>query len=373
MSTAPSEQRSSIRSSGLQFKRTTNSAPELHIDWDEVHRTLETVDPSFSDPRFDPLKHALKLLGSITAEREINELREQWIAVDELVDTVVEIHYAGFNQSLQKYSQIIRTFTESREQLATLRRSLELAQARLKPQPESLRDLYRNYLMLGDMVRLLQDVQSAVAVPAHVRELQDSGDWALAVNTLLEGCNKVAREELIGISALKQLRDELSRRRNALVTAITIELEKRTYIDGVGSSAALWTAGPHTPLRTRMRIPTGPNTAPRPTRTLSFTSTEGIVGADQCNRSAAFEVQRPLHRRAATYAAGTPPGIHASLVDDADAFTGHLLESEVSLNTLVSCCAQLGGVPVVLESLRSRMPTKVRNIAQLLLYLLIDL
>lgn len=61
----------------LQFKRTTSMPPELVVDWEEVQATLDALDPQFADPRFDPLKHALRLLGSITAEEELNEVRLQ--------------------------------------------------------------------------------------------------------------------------------------------------------------------------------------------------------------------------------------------------------------------------------------------------------
>jgi hypothetical protein len=65
--------------SKLQFKRrhADNSASiEAEVDWEEVEQTLKEVDPEgvFSDPRFDPLKHALRILGSVSAEKELNEV-----------------------------------------------------------------------------------------------------------------------------------------------------------------------------------------------------------------------------------------------------------------------------------------------------------
>ncbi len=88
---------------------------------------------------------------------------------------MVESHYSGFNKSLQNYSQILRLFSEARAQLSALRRGLELAQARLRPQPTRLKELYRKDLMLADVGRLLEDVQAAVAVPDKVEALQDRG------------------------------------------------------------------------------------------------------------------------------------------------------------------------------------------------------
>ena len=202
------EQQSSSR--GLQFRRNPRSSSAVaisppEVDWEEVEQTLAEVDPEgiFSDPRFDPLKHALGLLGSVTAEKELDEvclpvflslclstniphlstaphpsppntqLREHWLAIDNLVDSAVEAHYSGFNKSLQNYSQILRLFSESRAQLAVLRRGLEQAQVRLQPRPSRLKELYRKDLMLADVRRLLEDAQAAVAVPKNVQRLID--------------------------------------------------------------------------------------------------------------------------------------------------------------------------------------------------------
>lgn len=65
--------------SKLQFKRRhaeNSSSIEAEVDWEEVERTLKEVDPegTFSDPRFDPLKHALRILGSVAAEKDLNEV-----------------------------------------------------------------------------------------------------------------------------------------------------------------------------------------------------------------------------------------------------------------------------------------------------------
>lgn len=59
-------------------------------------------------------------------------------------------------------------------QLDSLRRSLETAHAQLGTQPTALRELYQRDLMLGDVERLLKDVQTVTAVPAKVLGLQDS-------------------------------------------------------------------------------------------------------------------------------------------------------------------------------------------------------
>ena len=67
-----------MESKQLQFKSRHVDDPNQQVDWDEVDRTLKEVDPDgtlFSDPRFDSLKHALRILGSAAAEKELNQVR----------------------------------------------------------------------------------------------------------------------------------------------------------------------------------------------------------------------------------------------------------------------------------------------------------
>jgi hypothetical protein len=86
------------------------------MDWEAFDETLARVDPRFSDPRFDSLKHVLTVLSSNNAEAEVEELREQRAAVEELVEGVVEEYHSGFNKAAHHYSQILRLFAESKLQ-----------------------------------------------------------------------------------------------------------------------------------------------------------------------------------------------------------------------------------------------------------------
>jgi len=283
--------------------------------------------------------------------------------VDELVDTVVEAHHSGFNKSLQNYSEILRMFSESRTQLSALRRALESTQIRLHPKSEALREVYRRHLMLGDMVRLLEDVQSVVGVPDTVRQLADRKEWSLAVSTLLSGCNKAARQELSGVGALQQVRRELAAQRHSLVAAMTAELEVRAYDT---SSAVSGGARHHaSPVKGTVdgHVSTqAPSTVPRRQRPAALISD---VNADATDGAQQFTVARPLHRRAATLGGGLPlPTMSPMKPGAGGAGAGHLLDADVSVVTLVNCIAQLGGVPSVLEAVRARMARKVRPLPQ---------
>ncbi len=315
------------------------------------------------------------------------QLREHWVAIDALVDTAVDTHYSGFNKSLQNYSQILRLFSESMAHLAVLRRTLEAAQIRLHPEPARIKELYRRELMLSDVQRLLEDIQAAVTVPEKVRRLQRQGEWSLAVTTLLDGCNKVAREELLGVGALRTLRDDLSQLRESLLATLTAEIERCVYdshgsfnhrntrgLGGGGGGGGMFNTPPRTILKNSILgdggsiSASGSMTMPRLRRHgssyLESPMNSGVLQPD------ASPMRRPTHRRAATYGAAGTAGFGSfsglGTIRSAGGFImsgdGHFVDSEVSLTTLVSCVAQLGGVQAALRSLRSHMPSKIRAI-----------
>lgn len=62
----------------LQYRRSSvggGDAKPPAVDWELFEETLARVDPCFSDPRFDSLKHVLTVLSSSNAEQEVAEVR----------------------------------------------------------------------------------------------------------------------------------------------------------------------------------------------------------------------------------------------------------------------------------------------------------
>lgn len=65
-------------SGGLQYRKSAPSgaaqAAGSKVDWEAFDETLARVDPCFSDPRFDSLKHVLTVLSSKNPEQEVEEV-----------------------------------------------------------------------------------------------------------------------------------------------------------------------------------------------------------------------------------------------------------------------------------------------------------
>lgn len=58
----------------LQYRK-SSSLKQSVVDWEAFDETLYQVNPAFSDPRFDSLKHVLTVLSSSNAEQEVEQVR----------------------------------------------------------------------------------------------------------------------------------------------------------------------------------------------------------------------------------------------------------------------------------------------------------
>ena len=233
-SSSRSKQAPTFRSkSGHQ--RRPSSVP---VDWGEIEEELASINPDFANPRFDSFRHVLTALGSSRAQLDLQELRSQRDKVEALVDIVVEGYHSGFNRALHSYSRILALFSESRYQLDNLRRSLETAARRLNGHTNNLLHDYRQYHKLSDMLRLLNDVQAATSRALAVSPPTDN--CSLAVSSLLEVCNLLARSELSRVGALNELREDIGLRRSSIQADLLSRIEDWVYDTGTHASSTPW-------------------------------------------------------------------------------------------------------------------------------------
>lgn len=194
----------------------------------------------------------------------------------------------------------------------------------------------------------------------------------MAVSLLLDGCNKLARQELQAVGALRQLAAEMGRRRAALLAGLVSELEGRVYrLEGPGTPLAAGAAGPAgadaaalpaaaagsegRPGVPRLPLPPGAPTTllqrrnssqeaewsaaagnlsarglpPRPpaaalARTASWGREQASPVGDTLSSLASLP-RRPTHRRAQTLGGLMPAASGLTAVD------GHLVEAELPL------------------------------------------
>eukprot|EP00873_Tetraselmis_striata_P042467 jgi/Tetstr1/462731/TSEL_007694.t1 len=201
------------------------------INWQLVDSELSRVSSELSSTSFDSLPHVIDILSQIEPEVRLEELRSQQQGVESLVDDVVRTYHNGFNKALQNYSGILRHFSSAEEEVATLRRALEDSRKRLGAKSRHLQAQWRKNITFSDTIRLLDDIQSIVELPEQIRALEKDKDWTEAIALLLEGCNKLARDELSKVEGLSTLRKDMVELRQSLQDNILQELQRRIYTE----------------------------------------------------------------------------------------------------------------------------------------------
>eukprot|EP00884_Botryococcus_braunii_P010678 jgi/Botrbrau1/19611/Bobra.0035s0088.1 len=361
------------KSGGSGSRNVSQFGTQTRVDWESVDEELASVPPEFKDPRFDSLRHVLNILSAVDAEAALEELKAQHGRIEELVDEVVQAYHNGFNKSIHIYSQILRLFSDSKDQVKSLRTALVTAKRRLGSQSRDLQDQWRRSVMLGDVVRLLTDARAVTDIPARLDALTEAKDWLAAVVLLLEGCAKLARQELAKVGALREVRRQMAEHRTALQQNIILEIEARMY--DIGQAASQSSEGPERsphglqpfgPHHSRHKSVAegvgailegagGAEQTPNLTRRKRGQSLKFTRGADSAGHgSQVFGRQTPqeraLHRRGKSLA----PGDKAQ----GQAKTG----KQEPVTSLVTCIAMIGGVAEAQQTLRRRMPSQIRNV-----------
>lgn len=205
--------------------------------WEQVDAEVEGLDGDYLDPKFYPLKHVVNIVSSPNPQSLVIQLREQQARLDALVDEVVQRHHGGFARSIQNYSQILQLFEEAKEQLDSLKTSLTDASRQLSAQSRHLTLHWRKTQVLGSCVKLLDEVQCVVDVPATINLMLSQQDWPAAVQVLLGACAKLAREELMKVGALRKIRSDMGTISRHIQGQILEELQARIYSHAYASTS----------------------------------------------------------------------------------------------------------------------------------------
>lgn len=290
-------------------------------------------------------------------------MRQKCAAIDLAVETIVEAHHEDFYESYKTFTVILDQFAKAKEYLAALRRHLMLAQSQVRPDTARLRALYHQDLMLKDMQRLLRDALSVSSLPERIDTLMKKNNWSQATSLLVQGCNVLARDEMVKVQGLWHLRDELANRRTKLLEILTSQLERHVYERSKVDLHPNMSVG---------RLPG--RSVPRPTRPLHRQGSDLLAAAASTPLGGNETLQTPLfskHKRSATYAgpgeriflnpAPTPPAGHLHFPSRQEGL-GELHGDTEDVVVAADCIAQLGGIALVLVSLRSQMPARVRKV-----------
>jgi hypothetical protein len=127
--------------------------------------------PEYSSPSFQPLTRAIQILSSINAEQELERLRSDWREVDALVNRAVDLHHVEFNRSLQEYSRLVALLKEVQVHMNGMRRNLGTAVEGISVDSEALLRATREYAESAEAVKLIEQVCSVRDGLERVRQM----------------------------------------------------------------------------------------------------------------------------------------------------------------------------------------------------------
>ena len=278
------------------------------------------------------------------------------------VDTVVGAHYTSFNQSLQKYSDILQLFSRSQDGLQRLRNTLNTAGRQLNPESKNLKDVYLQDIVLSETIRILGDVETASLVPDKVAVLEEKEEWTEAVRILVDGCNRVAREELQDISALEHVRLQLVECRISLLGTLIAQLKEQVLEMGERHRPSHGKTGPmaESPIGTygaRHLAGGGDRSVSREKHRVQQNPIQvNSIGPSQLGKGSTME-----QLESSSFGRQNRE-INFNATGTSVAPTGHLLRPDTGVNVLVACIAQLDGVDKAMESLRTSLPHLLRHV-----------
>lgn len=318
----------------------------VEIQKSKIAECVESdLGKEFTSTKFEPMTRALKILGSINAEQELEALRRSWWEVDGLVNGVVEVHHVGFNGSLQDYSKINKLLKESQHALRVVRRNLMVAQDAIRVDQQGLLEHYNIYAVLYELTKLMKDIEWVCVAMGDLEVLQRENDWNGCIKILIQSSNTLARKEIVGIPAIQGLIQQVQSRAADLVERIVAEAEQQAFHckpDVSEQRGSEWPLNHH---RTIVRR--------RKSRISRFGS--GLYGSQGSPMKFVQYLERDVSKHARSLSAlGTAS---TSMID------GHMMNANFGASkSLISCISQLGGVSKAMQSIRQGTRQKLRDL-----------
>ncbi|OIV89564.1 hypothetical protein TanjilG_19241 [Lupinus angustifolius] len=212
---------------------------ELPLPSDKAYlrEDLSRIDETWTAARFDSLPYVVHILTSKDRDNAAQTLKEQSDVVEDVVDEVVQSYHSGFNRAIQNYSQILRLFSESTENISVLKVDLTEAKKRLSARNKQLHQLWYRSVTLRHIISLLDQIEGIAQVPTRIEKLIADKQYYAAVQLHVQSMLMLEREGLQTVGALQDVRSELTKLRGVLFYKVLEDLHAHLYNKGEYSAA----------------------------------------------------------------------------------------------------------------------------------------
>ena len=157
-----------------------------------------------------------------------NRLLEQRKLCHEVIEGVVTFQHGGLNNSIDTMSDVILEYNKGREDIKVLKESLSEIKSVLMSKKSgqiSLKELWMRKIEAEESLRILKDLESLKDTKVKISRLFQQKKYFNAVLTLNKSFELMFGEDLIDVTGVGQVRDDLMELKEVLLDNVVNELK----------------------------------------------------------------------------------------------------------------------------------------------------
>lgn len=233
------------------------SKAEASLLFQRLDQELSDVvdQPYFQDPRdFQSLSEVLEVLGerahqmdeeihrNLNSDSQMNLLEilqsqnprysrliQQRDSIERIIEDVVKFQHGGLNNSVDTMAAVLREYSHGQEDISELRSALKDTKEVLTSKKSgqlAMKDLWYRKQELEDTLQILQDIEWLNDSPEKIQKFIIQKKYLNAIKRLNKSVDLMFSEDLIEVSGLGVIREQLLELKGKILEDIVIELRE---------------------------------------------------------------------------------------------------------------------------------------------------
>ena len=275
----------------------------------QVEKVLELIKSGWdfmSNDDFNPVTLALELLDTTSQSRQLDDFFSLMDRLDKAMQIIVDDHYQAFNNSIETFSRVTDSISDSRKRVEQLRSNLIKCQNYLQTKRPDLYNLWLKSVQYKEMLKMLETVETLENAPERIEQLIQDKYYLSAVKELLSSLETMASGGYAEIKALSDIRSRLSDVKATLHEKIMEDLHSVIYLRFPQSNLVQISVTPIS--ESTSSLNSGMNNIPAPARRDILTSHSTLTTPNSSSYV-------PTHKKAASDDFKGPPSMRRQSFD----------------------------------------------------------
>ncbi|CAG8608081.1 1861_t:CDS:10 [Dentiscutata erythropus] len=208
-----------------------NSVPvDSFREMEAVMRQINEKWDFMNSENFNPVSLALQLLDDSSLGKDYKAFQQTKASLDRALQFIVNDYYHGFNSSIGTFGGVMKNIGDSQERVREMKSQLKACKEALLSKRSDLLQLWFRSQQYKEMIRILDLIEDFKGAPEKLEGLLREKHFLTASNLLLESTRMLEKKEMIGISALSDLRRYFKAQQSSLHEHLIEELHNHLYL-----------------------------------------------------------------------------------------------------------------------------------------------